>query len=88
MNPINRESFLPQKFYCLICFHRVYVVFGNVIQDYDRASSEDIMTVMETCRPIINVNLSNLPLRYESTQQFSIDWCKMNVSLVELCTTE
>ena len=54
-------------------------MFGNVIQDYDRASSEDIRTVMETCR-ISSVDLSDLPLRYESTQQFSIDWCKMNVS--------
>ena len=60
-------------------FYRVYVVFGNVAQGYDRASGEDIMTVMETCRSS-NVNLSNLPLCYESTQQFNIDWCKMNVS--------
>ena len=60
-------------------FHRVYVVFGNVVQDYDRASTEDIMAVMETCR-LSNANLSNLPLRYESTQQFNIDWCKINVS--------
>ena len=60
-------------------FYRVYVVFGNVAQDYDRASGEDIRTVMETCQSS-NANLSNLPLHYESTQQFNIDWCKMNVS--------
>ena len=61
----------------MMCFSRVYVVFGNVVQDYDRASSENMMTVMETCN---DVNLSNLPLRYELTQPFIIDWCKMNVS--------
>ena len=63
----------------ILCLFRVYVVFGNVIQDYDRASNEDIRTVMEPCR-ISNVILSDLPLHYESTQQFSIDWCKINVS--------
>lgn len=59
-------------------------MFGNVIQDYDRASSDDMMTVMETCR-VNSADLSNLPLRYESTQQFNIDWCKMNVSNLASC---
>lgn len=58
------------------------MVFGNVMQDYDRASSEDMMAVMEMCREGGNVDLSNLPLRYQSTQPFTIDWCRMNVRMV------
>jgi len=55
-------------------------MFGNVMQDYDRASSEDVMTIKETCRQT-NTNLSNLPLHYQqSTRPFIIDWCKIYVS--------
>ena len=54
-------------------------MFGNVIQDYDRASSEEMMSIMESCRQN-NADLSNLPLHYQLTQQFIVDWCKMNVS--------
>ena len=54
-------------------------MFGNVIQDYDRASSEEMMSIMESCRQS-SADLSNLPLHYQSTQQFIVDWCKMNVS--------
>ena len=54
-------------------------MFGNVVQDYERASSGDIMNITDSCKQD-GAELSNLPLNYQLIQNFDVDWCKMNVS--------
>ena len=60
--------------------HSVYVIFGNVREGYERASSDNITAVMETCSQS-DMDLSNLPQLFYSAQPFDIDWCKMIVSI-------
>jgi len=71
--------------YCISEFSffvlRVYVVFGNVQQGYERAGSENITALMETCRRS-EVDLHDLPQLFYSTQPYDIDWCKMVVSII------
>ncbi|XP_065883643.1 epsilon-sarcoglycan-like [Dysidea avara] len=57
-------------------YEGVYVIFGNVREGYERASSDNITAVMETCSQS-DMDLSNLPQLFYSAQPFDIDWCKM-----------